>query len=161
MFGRLDVVWGSLCEKISPVGGFPLLDAFEVSKLGLSRDGVGVWGLKFFGPSDGLCALFPKGGQERVPPSFGPWGGARAGCGGLYRRCDRGEGRGEPLIKLIGRGSIKGGKDLLVFEFVSKARPADLLPASSWFVVMGGRGTQGDQDQSVVRCCEGLGGRVP
>jgi len=74
LLGRPDVVRGGLCEKVSPVGGFGLLDAFEVAKVRLSRDGVRVGGLKFFGPSGGFVELFPKGGQERGPPSFGPWG---------------------------------------------------------------------------------------
>ena len=83
LFGRPDVVRGGLCEEISPVGGLRLLDAFEVAKLGLFRDGVGVGGLKFFGPSGGFRKFFPKGGQERSSPSFGPWGGAGAGRGGF------------------------------------------------------------------------------
>jgi len=140
LLGRPDVVRGSLCEKISPVGGFRLLDAFEVSKLELSRYGVGVRGLKFFRLSGGFCELFLKGGQEPGPPSFGPWGGARAGRSNLYRRRERGEGRGEPLIELVGGGCIRGGRDLPAFEFVSKAGPVDLLPALSWFVVVGGKG---------------------
>ena len=77
------------------------------------------------------------------------------GRGGLYWRREGGEGRGEPLVELIRRGSIRGGRDLPVFEFVSKARPVDLLPARSWFVVMGGRGMRGDQDRCVVRSCGG------
>jgi len=158
LLGRPYVVRGTLCEKISPVGGSRLFDAFEVTKHGLSRDGVGVGGLKFFGLLGGLRELLPKGGQERGPPSFGPWGGARAGRGGLYRHRQRGEGRGEPLVELIGRGSIRGGRDLPVFEFVSEARPVNLLPARSWFLVVGGGGTQGDQDRCVVRSCRGLGG---
>jgi len=60
--GRPDVVRGSLCEEISPVVRFRLRNAFEVPMLGLFRDGVGVGGLKLFGPSGGLCKLFPKGG---------------------------------------------------------------------------------------------------
>jgi len=131
LFGRPDVVRGGPCEKVSPVGGFCLHDALEVTKLGLSRDGVGVGGLKFFGPSSGFRKLFPKGGQERGPPSFGPWGGAGAGRGGFQRRRERGEGRGEPLVELIARGSSWGGRDLRGFEFVSKGRPVELLPG--WF----------------------------
>jgi len=100
--------------------------------------------LKFFGPSGGLRELFLKRDQEWGPPSFGIWGGPRAGRGGFYRRRERGEGRGEQLVELVRRESIRGGRDLPALEFVSKARPIALLPARSWFVVMGGRGTQGD-----------------
>jgi len=64
--------------------------------------------LKFFGPLGGLRELFPKGGQEAGPPALGHWGGARAGRSGFYRRRDRGEYRGEPLVELIGRGSNWG-----------------------------------------------------
>jgi len=83
LVGSPDIVGGGLCEKVSPVGGFRPLDALEVTKLGLSRDGVGFGGLKFFGPSGGFCELFLKRGKERGPPGCGPWGGAGAGPGGL------------------------------------------------------------------------------
>jgi len=141
LFGLPVVVRGGFCKEVSPIGGFGPLDTFKVTKLGLSRNGVGVGGLEFLGFSGGLREFFPKAGKERGPPSLGPWGGARARRGCLYRLRERGEGRGEPLVKLIGGGSIRGGRDLPFFELVGKAGPVDLLPAWSWFVVVGGRGT--------------------
>ena len=112
MLGRPDVVWGGFCKEIGPVGGFRPLDTFKVTKLGLSSDCVGGGGLNFFGFMGGLGELFSKGGQERGPPSLGFWGGARARRSCLYRPCERGKGRGEPLVELVGRGSFGGGRDL-------------------------------------------------
>jgi len=155
LFGRPDVVRGGLCEKVSPVGGLGLLDAFEVTKLGLSRDGVGVGGLQFFGPSGSFRKLFPKGGQERGPPSFGPWGWVGAGRDNFWSCRERQVGRGEPFVELFGGGSSWGGRDLPGFEFVSKARPVDLLPAWFWLIVVGGGGALGDQARCVVRSRRG------
>jgi len=110
LLGRPDVVRGSFCKKVSPVEGFRPLDAFEVTKLDLSRDGVEVGGLTFFALSGGFRELFPKGCQEWGPPRFGPWRVAGDGRPGFYRRRERGEGQGAALVQLVGRGSIRGGE---------------------------------------------------
>jgi len=140
VFSRPDVVRRGFCKKVSTVGGFRPFNGFEIAKFGLSRYGVGVGGLEFLGPADGFRELFAERGQEWGPPSFGPWGGGRVRCGGLYCFCECGEGSGEPLVKLVGGGSVRGKRDLPVFEFIGKAWPIDILPGWSGLVAIGVRG---------------------
>ena len=54
LFVRPDGVWGGLLKEISPVGGFGLLDGFEIAELGLSCQVVGFGGLDFLGSLGGF-----------------------------------------------------------------------------------------------------------
>jgi len=141
VFGHPDIVWRGFCKKVSQVGGLCPLDGFEVAKLGLSWYAVSVRGFKFFGFAGSFRELFPKRGEEWGSPSFEAWGWARAGSGGFYCCCKRGEGRGEQLVGLVGGWSVRGRRDLPVLEFISKAWPGDLLPGWSGFVTINKRGT--------------------
>ena len=110
LFGRPDIVWRGLCEEITSVGGFRPFNGYEIAKLGLPCYGVGVWDSEFVGSAGAFWEFLPEGGQEWGPPSFRLWGGASVACAGFDRCCQCGKGGGEPLVKLVGRGSIGGAR---------------------------------------------------
>jgi len=76
LFGRPDVVWGGLCDEVSPVGGFSSLDGLKIAELGLPYNAVGVGGPELFGSARGLRESLSESGQERGPPGFRSWGRA-------------------------------------------------------------------------------------
>ena len=150
MFGRPDVVRRGFCKEVSPVGGFCPLDNFEIARLGQSCNGVAVGGSDTLGLAGGLCELLPEGGEEWGPPCFGSCGEALVECGGFECRCKYRECGGEPLVELVGRGSVGRGTHQPPFELVSKGWPVCILPAWFMYVVMGARGPYGNQKGGMV-----------
>ena len=76
MFGCPDVVQGSFCKEVGPVGGFGPLDGFEVAEVGVSCRGVGVEDPELLSSEGSFCEFLSEGGEEWGPPSFRLWGGA-------------------------------------------------------------------------------------
>jgi len=123
--------------EVRPIRGFRSFDGFEVAELRLSCYVVGVGGLGFLGFPGGFREFLPECGQERGPPGFGPWGRTRSRRSGFNRRCERGEGGGEPLVKLVRGLGLGGGRDEPIFKLICQAWPVSFLPAWPGFVVVG------------------------